>query len=31
MKNSNDKSDEGYFLKVDVQYHESHNGLPFLP
>ena len=31
MKNSNDKSDEGYFLKVDVHYHECHNGLPFLP
>ena len=31
----NEKSDEGYFLEVDVQYpeelHELHNDLPFLP
>ena len=35
LKNYNKKSDEGYFLEVDVQYpeklHELHNGLPFLP
>ena len=35
MKNYNKESDEGYFLKVDVQYlekfHERHNDLPFLP
>ena len=35
MKNYNEESDEGYFLKVDVQYleklHEFHNDLPFLP
>ena len=34
IKNYNEKSDEGYFLKVDVQYpkklHELHNDLPFL-
>ena len=34
-KNYNEESDEGYFLKVDVQYpeklHDLHNGLPFLP
>ena len=35
MKNYNEESDEGYFLKVDIQYleklHEFHNDLPFLP
>ena len=35
VKNYNEESDEGYFLKVDVQYpeklHELHNDLPFLP
>ena len=35
MKNYNEESDEGYFLKVDVQYlvklHELHNDLIFLP
>ena len=35
MKSYNEESDEGYFLKVDVQYpaklHEIHNDLPFLP
>ena len=35
MKNYNEKSNEGYFLEVDVQYleklHELHNDLPFLP
>ena len=35
IKNYNEESDEGYFLKVDVQYpeklHELHNDLPFLP
>ena len=35
IKNYNEKSDEGYFLDVDVQYpeklHELHNDLPFLP
>ena len=35
MKNNNEKSDEGYFLEVDVQYleklHELHHDLPFLP
>ena len=34
IKNYNEESDEGYFLKVDVQYreklHELHNDLPFL-
>ena len=34
VKNYNEESDEGYFLKVDVQYleklHELHNALPFL-
>ena len=33
-KNSNEESNEGYFLEVDVQYleklHELHNYLPFL-
>ena len=35
IKNCNEESDEGNFLKVDVQYldklHELHNDLPFLP
>ena len=35
IKNYNEESNEGYFLKVDVQYpeklHEFHNDLPFLP
>ena len=35
IKNHNEKSDEGYFLEVDVQYigklHDLHNDLPFLP
>ena len=35
IKNYNEESDEGYFLEVDVQYHEKlhepHNNLPFLP
>ena len=35
MRNYNEESDEGYFLKVDIQYleklHEFHNDLPFLP
>ena len=35
IKNYNEESIEGYFLKVDVQYleklHEPHNDLPFLP
>ena len=35
IKNYNEESDEGYFLKVDVQYlekfYELHNYLPFLP
>ena len=35
IKTYNGESDEGYFLKVDVQYleklHEFHNDLPFLP
>ena len=34
-KNSNEESNEGYFLEVDVQYleklHELHKDLPFLP
>ena len=34
-KSCNKESDEGYFLKVDVQYleklHETHNDLVFLP
>ena len=34
IKNYDEKSDEGYFLKVEVQYpeilHELHNDLPFL-
>ena len=35
IQNCNEESDEGYFLKVDVQHpeklHELHNDLPFLP
>ena len=35
IKNYNEKSDEGYFLEVDVEYpenlHEFHYGLPFFP
>ena len=35
IKNRNEESDEGYFLKVDVSYpetlYELHNDLPFLP
>ena len=35
IKYYNEESDEGYFLKVDVQYlvklHELHNDLIFLP
>ena len=35
IKNYNGEGDEGYFLEVDVQYHEklhdSHDDLPFLP
>ena len=35
IKNLKYKSDEGYFLEVDVQYteklHELHNDLTFLP
>ena len=35
IKSYNEESDEGYFLKVDVQYPEKlrelHNDLPFLP
>ena len=34
-KNSNEESDKGYFLEVDVWYteklHALHNDLPFLP
>ena len=34
VKNYNEENDEGYFLKVDVQYleklHDLQNGLPFL-
>ena len=34
IKNYNEKSGEGYFFEVDVQYpqkiHELHNDLPFL-
>ena len=33
IKNYNEKSDEGYFLEVDIQYpenlHNLHNDLPF--
>ena len=35
IESYNEKSDEEYFLEVDVQYteklHELHNDLPFLP
>ena len=35
IKSYDEESDEGYFLKVDVQYleklHQLHNDLPFLP
>ena len=35
IKNYNEKSDEGYFLEVDIQYleklHELQNDLLFLP
>ena len=35
IKNYNEESDEGYFLEVEVQYHENvHNlrhDLPFFP
>ena len=35
IKNYDEESNEGYFLKVDVQYpeklHELHKDLPFLP
>ena len=35
IKKYNEESDEGYFLKVDIQYPEKlcelHNDLPFLP
>ena len=35
IKSYNEECDEGYFLKVDVQYreklHEFPNDLPFLP
>ena len=35
IKNYGEESNEGYFLKVDVQYpeklHELHKDLPFLP
>ena len=35
IRKYNEESDEGSFLKVDVQYleklHELHNDLPFLP
>ena len=35
IKGYDEESDEGYFLKVDVQYpeklHKLHNDLPFLP
>ena len=35
IKNYNEKSDEGYFLEIDVQYpeklHELYIDLPFLP
>ena len=34
MKNYNEKSNEGYFLEVNIQYpeklHEYHHDLPFL-
>ena len=35
IKNYKEESDEGYFLKVDIQYleklHKVHNDLLFLP
>ena len=35
IKNYNEKSGKGYFIELDVQYHEKvhelHNDLPFLP
>ena len=35
IKDYDEKSDEGYFLEVDVQFfekvHKLHNDLPFLP
>ena len=35
IKSYNAESDKGYFLEVDVQYHENlhnlYNDLPFLP
>ena len=35
VKNYNEKSDQGYFLEVDIRYPEKfndfHNDLPFLP
>ena len=35
IENYNERSDEGYFLEVNVQYfeksHELRNDLPFLP
>ena len=35
MKSYNEKSNEGYFLEVDIQnleeLHELHDNLPFLP
>ena len=35
IKNHSEKSKEGHFLMVDIQYteelHELHNDLPFLP
>ena len=35
VKNYNEKSDQGYFLEVDIQYPEKfndfHNDLSFLP
>ena len=35
VKRSNEESNEGYFVEVDVQYpeklHKLHNNLPFLP
>ena len=35
IKSYNEENDEGYFLKVDVQFpeklHELYGGLPFLP
>ena len=35
IKKSNEESDEGYFIEVDIEYpeklHELHNDLTFLP